>query len=183
MQLHYTEHGAGTETIVFSHGYLFSGEMFADQVEHLKSEYRCITYDHRGQGKSAVTKNGYDIETLTEDASQFIEKLDIGPCHFVGLSMGGFVGLRLAFRRPEQLSSLVLIDTSADPEPSENLPRYLLLKFLSRWLGLGVVVRRVMLIMFGRTFLENTYRAQERDKWRRSIASNNRIGTTRAIEG
>ncbi len=40
-RVHYTDEGAGDETIVFSHGLLMSGEMFSAQVSALKSRYRC----------------------------------------------------------------------------------------------------------------------------------------------
>ena len=40
--LYYEEHGAGQETIVFSHGLLFSGRMFHDQIAALNNQYRCI---------------------------------------------------------------------------------------------------------------------------------------------
>ena len=66
-RLHYTDEGSSDETIVFSHGLLFSGAMFANQVEHLKGRYRCITFDHCGQGQSEVAEGGYDMETLTEE--------------------------------------------------------------------------------------------------------------------
>ena len=157
--------------------------MFANQFEHLKGCYRCITFDHRGQGKSEVTYDGYDMETFTADAAGLIEALDAGPCHFVGLSMGGFVGMRLAIRQPQLLRSLVLMETSAEKEQSDNIPRYRLLNFIGRWFGFGVVAGRVMPIMFGETFLNDPVRADERAKWRKFIISKDRIGTTRAVKG
>jgi pimeloyl-ACP methyl ester carboxylesterase len=182
-RLHYTDTGSGKETILFSHGLLFSGLMFEDQVEHFKSRYRCIAYDHRGQGGSAVTPDGYDIETLTGDAEALIEELNLAPCHFVGLSMGGFVGMRLAFRRPDLLRSLTLMETSADPEPEENIPRYRKLAFIARLFGTAIVVGKVMPIMFGQRFLNDPVRSPGRDMWRKRIASNHRIGITRAVKG
>jgi len=181
--LHYTDEGQGPETILFSHGLLFSGDMFEAQVAALRDRYRCITYDHRGQGKSEVSESGYDIDTLTDDAEALIAALQIAPCHFVGLSMGGFVGMRLGFRKPELLKSLILIETSADPEPEENHGRYGMLNFIARWFGLGVVVGKVMPILFGKTFLKDSTKAEERKRWRRKIAAGNRIGITRAVKG
>lgn len=61
-----------------------------------KRRYRVITYDHRGQGKSSVPKTGYDMDSLYEDVVLLIEQLKLGSVHFAGLSMGGFVGMRLA---------------------------------------------------------------------------------------
>lgn len=182
-RLHYRDSGKGTETIVFSHGLLMNGGMFEAQIEALRDRYRCIAYDHRGQGQSAVTDGGYDMDTLADDAAALIEKLAIGPCHFAGLSMGGFIGMRLAARRPELLKSLILLDTSAQPEPSENKPKYRILNFVARWFGLRMVIGQVMPIMFGQSFLNDPSRAQERDRWRASIIANHRIGITRAVKG
>ena len=39
-------------SVVLGHGLLFSGRMFAAQVERLRDRYRCVTIDWRGQGKS-----------------------------------------------------------------------------------------------------------------------------------
>ena len=103
VELHYEERGgaAGGTPIVFSHGLLWSGGMFDAEVAALSGRYRCIAYDHRGQGRSATSPTPYDMERLADDAAALIEQLGAVPCHFVGLSMGGFVGMRLAARRPE----------------------------------------------------------------------------------
>lgn len=181
--IHFTDTGGDGDAILFSHGLLFSGAMFDAQVAHFRDRYRCVTYDHRGQGKSGVTADGYDIETLTGDAAALIRHLGIAPCHFVGLSMGGFVGMRLAARDPELLKSLTLLETSADPEPDENAPKYRLLNVIARWVGLWAVIGRVMPIMFGRTFLTDPSRSDERKRWSREITSNDRVGITRAVIG
>ena len=157
--------------------------MFDAQVAALQDRYRCITYDLRGQGWSEVTENGYDLDTLTADAVALIQALDAAPCHFVGLSMGGFIGLRLAARHPGLLRSLSLLETSADPEPAENIPRYRMLNFVARWFGLKLVTDRVMPIMFGQTFLNDPARAEERALWRSRLVGNDRVGISRAVQG
>lgn len=181
--LYYEEQGSGPETIVFAHGLLWSCRMFDEQVAALKDRYRCVAFDHRGQGQSEITPDGYDMDTLSEDAAALIEALNCAPCHFVGLSMGGFVGMRLAARRPELLKSLILLETSADPEPAENISKYKLLGFVTRWLGPGLVVDRVMPVMFGQKFLTDPARAAERQMWRERLRSNRRVGITRALNG
>lgn len=181
--IYYEEHGTGPEAIVLAHGLLWSGRMFDSQVRALQDRYRCITFDFRGQGRSEVTASGYDMDTLTEDAAALIEALGCAPCHFLGVSMGGFVGQRLALRHPSLLKSLMLVETTADPEPEENKGRYRLLNVVARWVGLGVVANRVMPIMFGEKFLEDPARAQEREVWRQRLIANHRIGITRAVEG
>jgi 3-oxoadipate enol-lactonase len=178
--IYYEESGSGPETIVFSHGLLMSGDMFSEQVKALSSRFRCICYDHRGQSRSEVTKSGYDMDSLTEDAAALIRELDAAPCHFAGLSMGGFVGMRLAIKYPELLKSLVLLATTADPEPEQNKGPYRRLAFVGRWLSFRLAIKPLMGIMFGQTFLQDQARADLRSKWRSRLLRLNRKGTSRA---
>jgi pimeloyl-ACP methyl ester carboxylesterase len=182
-RLYYEEHGGGPETIIFAHGLLWSGRMFDAQIAALRDRYRCITFDFRGQGKSEVMRDGYDMETLTGDAAALIQALDCAPCHFAGLSMGGFVAMRLGAWRPELLRSLILLETSADPEPAENRPKYRQMARVARVLGTSLVAPRVMPIMFGRTFMSDPARAEERAEWQRRMAANHRAGAARATIG
>lgn len=181
--LYYEEHGAGPETVVFAHGLLFDRRIFDHQVAALENRYRVIAFDFRGHGESEVTRDGYDMDNLAEDAAGLIEALDAAPCHFAGLSMGGFVALRLASRRPELVRSLVLLDTSADPEPRENLPRYRLLQWVARLFGLRSVVGRVMPILLGASTLEDPERRELRRLWSDRVAAQDRVGVTRAVSG
>jgi 3-oxoadipate enol-lactonase len=80
--------------------------------------------------------------------------------------MGGFVGMRIAARRPELLRSLTLIETAADAEPRWNVPKYRAMAFVGRRVGLGPLVPAVMRIMFGRSFLRDPARADERARLR-----------------
>ena len=168
-RLFYTDTGGNGPVVVFSHGLLFSTEMFDDQIAHLKGKYRCIAYDHRGQGQSGATDDGYDMDTLADDAAALLTALKVEKCHFVGLSMGGFVALRMALDYPDRVLSISVLDSSADAEPQENHGRYNMLNFILRWFGPKPVVGSVMPIMFGQTFLQDPARKQLRDKWRRFL--------------
>lgn len=182
VDLHYVDEGTGTP-ILFLHGLLWSGEMFRAQIDALKGTHRCVALDFRGQGKSAVTRDGYDMDTLFADTVALIESLSLAPCHVVGLSMGGFVAMRLAARRPDLVRTLVLLETSADAEPAENVPKYRKLNFIARWLGLGLVAGKVMPILFGKTFLADPARAGLRAHWKQRLVGNHKIGITRAVTG
>jgi pimeloyl-ACP methyl ester carboxylesterase len=165
-QYHYEVHGTGTETLVFSHGLLWSGHMFYKQVDHLKDRYKIVTYDHRGQGQSEVTQDGYDMDSLYNDAVGLIESLKLGAVHFGGLSMGGFVAMRLAAR--------------AQDEP--NKVKYNLLKTIVKIFGVNSVVNPVMNIMFGRTFMTDPGRYEERIYWTNQLKSNDET-IVRAVSG
>ncbi|MCW2849670.1 MAG: alpha/beta hydrolase [Marmoricola sp.] len=187
-QLYVEDTGAPTghpdaPAIVFGHGLLFSGRMFAAQVERLRDRYRCVTIDWRGQGKSAAATDGYDMDTLSEDAVAVIEQLGLGAVHYVGLSMGGFVGMRIAARRPELVRSLVLLDTSAGPEDPDKVSRYRLLAKVYGVLGIGPVRFRVEPIMFGPTFLADPAGRQHKDAWMTELRAVRRSGMKQAIYG
>lgn len=181
--VYYEDSGGEGQPIVFAHGLLWSGRMFDAQVAALRDRYRCVTFDFRGQGQSAVTPDGYDMDTLSQDAATLIEALGIAPCHFAGLSMGGFIGMRLAARHPELLRSLILMETAGDAEPPANVRKYRQFLIAERLLGPGAVAGRVMPVMFGRSFLTDPARAAERAEWRRRLAANHRVGVRRATLG
>lgn len=182
-ELYYEDTGGPGPVILFSHGLLWSGRMFEAQVAALKDRYRCVTYDHRGQGQSApATERSVPIETVTEDAIALIEALGLAPLHFCGLSMGGFVGMRIAARRPELLRSLILMETTADPEPAENVPKYRRLAFVARWIGLWAVATPTMKIMFSQSFLNDPARAADVARWRAELLANRR-DIVRAVYG
>ena len=134
-ELYYEETGSGPETIVFSHGLLMDHTMFAAQQAAFAPRYRVIVYDHRGQGASADAASGYDMDTIAEDAAALIVALKASPCHFAGLSMGGFAGMRLAARRPELLRTLTLMNTGAGRESITGRIRYNFLAQLVKIVG------------------------------------------------
>lgn len=181
---HYTDTQKGEEIIVFSHGLLWSGYMFHKQETFLKDRFRVITYDHRGQGKTEAPENGYDMDTLYEDAVALIETLCPNQkVHFAGLSMGGFVAMRLAARRPDLLKSVILMETSADAEPQENAKKYKTLNTVVKWLGTWAVVGKIMPIMFGQKFLNDKSRKSERDEWEAQMKLCKSPGIVKAVAG
>jgi pimeloyl-ACP methyl ester carboxylesterase len=166
--LYYEDTGPGStgETIAFSHGLLWGTELFAPQVAALRERYRCVAWDHRGQGRSAADHRDHiGMELVWQDAVRLLESLSTGPVHFCGLSMGGFVAMRMAARRPDLVRSLILLETSSDPEPMENVARYRLLTRVTRLIGPRLIKNKVAPIMLGKTILTDASRRAERAKF------------------
>lgn len=169
--------------ILFSHGLLFSTELFRPQIEALSASFRCVAYDHRGQGQSEDCADAsISMELLFQDAALLIDHLHLDRVHFVGLSMGGFVGMRLAARRPDLVRSLVLLDTSADREPEANVLKYRALSLVARALGVSAVADRVMPILFGASNLADPARRADVEAWR-ALLLKNRRSIWRAVNG
>jgi len=169
--------------MLFAHGLLWSTQLYDKQVAYFQDRYRCIAFDFRGQGQSEVTKSGYDMDSLAEDAIGLLDALAIDSCHYVGLSMGGFVGQRVAIKYPKRLQSLILLDTSADPESPDNIPKYSKLMKAIKWLGVKRVSKKVMPIMFGQSFLNDKSRKAEYMMWLSRLNKNNKKGAVYATQG
>lgn len=186
--VHYTDTGTppgkpDAETVVFGHGLLFSGDMFRDQVEGLEDEYRCITVDWRSQGRSPAARDGHDMDTLTGDLLALLDALGLDRVHYAGLSMGGFVGMRVAARHPERLRTLTLINTSAGPENPEKIGQFRLLANAYRWLGIRPVRVKVEQVMFAPSSREDPAFRRRADEWVSSLREVDRAGMRRAIYG
>jgi 3-oxoadipate enol-lactonase len=183
-KLYYEDTGPGStgQTIAWSHGLLWGTELFEPQIAALRGRYRCIAWDHRGQGKSDPDhRNTIGLELVWQDAARLLEQLDTGPVHFCGLSMGGFVAMRMAAFRPELVRSLILVETSAEPEPLENVGRYRLLTGIVKLLGPRVVQGRVREIMLGKTILTDPARRGEVERF--SALMSRRKDIWRAVNG
>ena len=186
--VHYTDSGVppgrpDAATVVFGHGLLFSGWMFSHQVEALEDQYRCVTIDWRSQGKSPAARDGHDMDTLTLDLVALLDELGLGGVHYVGLSMGGYVGMRFAARYPDRLLSLVLLDTDAGPEDPEVRGKYRMLANVYRFIGPGPIRKQIVPIMFGPTFRDDPSGQAAIDRWLTLLKKNNKAGIRRAVLG
>lgn len=183
VNLFYQSVGDGEETVLFSHGYLMNHSMFDGQIQALSQQFRCISYDHRGHGQSEVTKDGYELDNLVNDAIALIEELNLAPVHFVGMSTGGFIGMRIAIKRPDLLASLVLMDTSAQAEPPSDIKKYRALMWIVKYIGWWPVINQAMQLLFYKHFLDDPQRKAEVKKWRAIISGHNKQGMIRFGKG
>ena len=165
--LHVEQAGAGTP-IVFAHSLFFDLTMFDHQAAHFAQTHRVIRYDHRGQGRSAPSAP-LDLDTLTHDAATLIESLAAGPVHFVGNSLGGFVALRLAARRPDLLLTATILGSSGEAEHRQA--EFAPLIDALRAHGAAPLIDTLMHIMFGDTFAADPARAALRAHWRAKLAA------------
>ena len=169
LEVYYTEQGSGEETIVFGHGLLMDTSMWDTVAPQFANQYRVICFDFRGQGKTGDPGEGYDIDTLVKDTSAFIQAISEKPVHYVGLSMGGMVGLPLAARNPDLLRSLVLLDTSAQAEPWWNKIKYAIMTVIVNIFGVKPLVPAMLPLMFGKSTLNNPAKREMITYWKQKL--------------
>lgn len=120
VRLHVREDGdPGGATVVFANSLGTDLRLWDALLPLLPKGLRLIRYDMRGHGLSDCPPGPYAMADLAADAEALIEEMCSGPVIFVGLSIGGMVGLCLAARRPDLVRGLVLSNTAArmgDPD-------------------------------------------------------------------
>ena len=79
----------------------------------LGAPHEVLRYDHRGHGGSAAPSGPYAMDDLVDDAARVVREWGRGPVTWIGLSMGAMVGMGLAIRHPELVSTLVLANTTS----------------------------------------------------------------------
>jgi 3-oxoadipate enol-lactonase len=144
--------------LLFSPSMFFDHRMFAAQARALSDRYRIVRYDNRGQGESQRhPREKLDMDTQARDAAALIEALGLRDVTFVGNSMGGFIGLRLAARRPDLIRSAVVMGTSADVEEQAEAMDGLIAALQEH--GMEPVLDGVLQFMMGDTTLTDPSRA------------------------
>jgi non-heme chloroperoxidase len=100
--------GAGTP-IILIHGFPLSHEAFDLQFDELKNAgLRPIAYDRRGFGRSEITDDNYDYDSLADDLHRLIREMGLSNCVLLGFSMGGGEVARYVTRHGEgNLSGLI----------------------------------------------------------------------------
>lgn len=111
MSLYYESHGAGPP-VVFAHGVAGNTLIWFQQIPHFSRQFRVITYDQRGFGRSVCPPSEIDIRYLGSDLRALLDALDIERAAIVGHDMGGLGGLRLALEHPERVSALVICNSA-----------------------------------------------------------------------
>jgi pimeloyl-ACP methyl ester carboxylesterase len=101
-------------TIVFLHGTRLTGAAWAAQVDALRDAFHCLAPDLPGHGADEATTFSLDAAAASV-AAQIEREAHGGRAIVVGLSLGGYVAMALAARRPELVAGLVVAGATAEP--------------------------------------------------------------------
>jgi pimeloyl-ACP methyl ester carboxylesterase len=102
---------AAAHTIVFVHGLGSTQNYFFPILPHLAAcEYRCITFDNYGAGRSGFDRREeHSIESIGRDVVGLLDALHVARAVVVGYSMGGMLPTSLASTVPDRVVAGVCI--------------------------------------------------------------------------
>ncbi|MFC1901837.1 alpha/beta fold hydrolase [Chloroflexota bacterium] len=110
ISINYEIKGKGAK-LVLIHGAGDNLNMWYYQVPVFSKNYRVITYDVRGFGKTESPEAEHPISLFTKDIYELMKALRVEDACFLGYSMGGRIALELAINHPDMVKALVLANS------------------------------------------------------------------------
>jgi class 3 adenylate cyclase/pimeloyl-ACP methyl ester carboxylesterase len=110
-RLVFYEHGSGEPAIVFINPIVYGLSTFEPILEQLCQEFRVITVDCRGAGRSAPLVRPYSTLQHMEDLRAIIEVAAAAPIVGVGISRGTNLLIQLAHAHRELVGKIITVGT------------------------------------------------------------------------
>lgn len=117
--LHYRDLGSG-RPIVFIHGFCDSLELWEGFISPFTLNYRVLTVDLPGFGKSAMLPPPFTLDDVGDALSAWIREMSLDQPILVGHSLGGYVSLSMLERHRAQLSGIALFHSTPFPDSAER---------------------------------------------------------------
>lgn len=108
-ELYYEVRGAGPPLLLIM-GATGEGGVFEELADLLAAEFTVVTYDRRGNGRSAPPADWATTspEEQADDAAALLHALGLAPAAVFGTSSGGIFALATLLRHPEAVRAAVL---------------------------------------------------------------------------
>ena len=106
----YLDIGKG-EPVVFVHGTVGDYRIWEAQMDAFSENHRVIALSRRYAYPNSQIVNdstNYGVTIHSQDLTQFLKTLDIGPVHLIGHSYGAFTSLLTTLENPELVKTLTL---------------------------------------------------------------------------
>lgn len=121
--LSYHDSGSGTP-ILFLHSFGHNKNLWFPQLTHfLERGCRVIAPDMPGHGESSYDPARHEVDQMARCYIELLDSLGIGKSVIAGISMGGYIALRMWARRPDLIAGMVLSNTKAEKDSDEIVAR------------------------------------------------------------
>jgi 3-oxoadipate enol-lactonase len=101
------------EPIIFLHAFPMTSDMWKEQMQFFSKTHYTLAPDLPGFGKGTLPMHSITFEYYVDAVISFLKEAGIKRSVWCGLSMGGYLALRMYERAPELCSGLILANTKA----------------------------------------------------------------------
>jgi pimeloyl-ACP methyl ester carboxylesterase len=112
VKIHYEVFGSGP-TLLLTHGYSSTSEMWQGQIEALSKHHQLVLWDMRGHGRSDYPDDpaAYSEASTIADMAALLDEVGARTAIVGGLSLGGYMSLAFYRAHPARVAALLIIDT------------------------------------------------------------------------
>jgi pimeloyl-ACP methyl ester carboxylesterase len=108
MQLFFRTVGEG-EAVVILHGLYGSSDNWYTIAKHLSAKFKVYLPDLRNHGRSPHASS-HTFDDMAADLEEFFDQQQLEKAHIIGHSMGGKVAMLFAWRYPQKVNKLIVVD-------------------------------------------------------------------------
>jgi len=101
--------------LVLVHGYISNRRFWFPQVPVFSREFKVITVDNRGYGKTTIPQKGFTVRKMASDLKVLLDKLKVDRAYILGHCSGGCISQQFALDYPEKVKGLILFATFSQP--------------------------------------------------------------------
>jgi pimeloyl-ACP methyl ester carboxylesterase len=110
--LNYAEGPDNGPPFIILPGYYNGWQSYKSLIPTLEAQYHLFMVDARGRGKSGRTSGRYKLRHLVDDTVAFLKQIVGEPSVLFGHSLGGWLSLWTANKKPEFVKAIIIGDSS-----------------------------------------------------------------------
>lgn len=119
--------------LLFLHAFPMTGDMWKEQINFFSEDFYCVVPDLPGFGGSILPDSAVTFEYYVDSVLSYLKEAKIEKAVWCGLSMGGYLALRMYEKASDQCRALILCDTKSGADSNEaKLKRWAAIQSLQK---------------------------------------------------
>jgi pimeloyl-ACP methyl ester carboxylesterase len=108
------------QDIILLHGALGSSNSFEKLTPYLSKDFNVIVPDLKWHGSRSDADSSFNMYSLVDDFEDILQKENVEAAHVFGFSMGGYIALSLALKKPQFFKKIMTLGTKLDWKPEQS---------------------------------------------------------------
>lgn len=142
VKMYYQVQGEGVP-ILFVHPPLLTSDNFNYQKTQLSDQFKVITFDMRGHGRSEASSQLLTYPLIVEDMKQLLDHLNIKKCYVCGYSTGGSIALEAQMTYADHFIGGILVSAMSEMSDWYNRTRLAAAIGITKLRAKGLISRAI----------------------------------------